>query len=91
MPHTNLRPSDATNEGSRRIRELLRRTSYGAIARKLRVDERAVRLWAREERVPNAIMRERWRDVYAWEPDIWDAPPARDSYVGSEPTTTKRV
>lgn len=87
---TALRSDEAKTEGSRRLRVLLRRLTYGAIARKLRVDERAVRLWARDERTPSTIMRERWREAYQWDESIWDAEPVKDSYAGSDPLTTRR-
>jgi hypothetical protein len=57
-----LFPAAATTEGMRRLRVLIQRMTYGAIARKLRVDESAVRFWAGGERSPSRIMRTRWRE-----------------------------
>jgi hypothetical protein len=85
-----LKPDDAPNEGARRVRTLTQRSSYGEIAKRLSVDESAVRLWARGKRRPNTELRRRWRDEYGWDDGIWDEAPTRDSYTGSDPLTTKR-
>lgn len=83
-----LLPSDATNEGARRLRELLRRHSFGWIARKLRCDEKSVRTWAREEGKPNLQMRARIAQELGLPEVAWDESP--DAYAGAEPATTKR-
>lgn len=88
-----LRPTDATNEGSRLLRILLLRQSFGALAKKLRCDESAVRNYAHERRKPDRMMRAR-----AAEPppaglgipdDAWDARPSSDLYASSEPETSR--
>lgn len=87
-----LLPHAATNEGSRRLRLLLRRLSFGAIARYLRCDESAVRAWAKEKSKPSLTFRgaaERTPQIAIpeW---TWDDPPIDDIYAGAEPETTKR-
>lgn len=69
-------PEDAANEGVRRLRALVREGhTYRAIARKLRVHERAVRLWESEKRKRLSLEnRQRWRDAYGWPVDVWDQP-----------------
>jgi hypothetical protein len=86
-----LLPAEATTEGSRRLRELLRKQTCAAIARKLRCDESAVRFYAREARTPDLVMRARIREVLGWDEAIWEAPPAADDvYSQDAPATTKR-
>lgn len=91
-PRDLLLPHAATNEGSRRLRLLLRRHSFGAIARFLRCDESSVRAWAKERAKPSLAMRgacERTAqiNIAEW---MWDDPPIDDIYAGTEPLTTKR-
>lgn len=86
-----LRPSDATNEGSRRLREILRRRTCGAIARLLRCDERAVRMWAREEAKPSRLLRVRAEDVLDIPAHAWDDAPGSDVYgAGKDPPTARK-
>lgn len=86
-----LRPTDATNEGARRLRELLRRRTFGALAKQLRCDERAVRMWAREEAKPSLLLRARVEDVLGIGANTWDEPPGSDVYTaGRDPPTARR-
>jgi DNA-binding transcriptional regulator YiaG len=71
-----LLPSEATTEASRRLREMLRRQSFAAIARRLHVDEGAVRSWAREESRPNLQSRATCEDVLGISPGAWDEAPS---------------
>lgn len=84
-----LSPAAATNDGSRRLRELLRQQSFGGLARRLRCDERAVRWWAREEFKPSRLMRARLLEVLAIPEDAWDLAPSSDPYA-SGPATRRR-
>jgi hypothetical protein len=86
-----LEPSGATNEGARQLRELLVRQTFGALARRLRCDEGAVRHYAREKRKPNDGMRERIFTTFGIPYDAWDKPPSSDLYAGADPVTTRRV
>lgn len=81
---TKLDPSTATTVGERQLRELVTRSTYGSIARRLRADESTIRHYARGRRRPDHEMRERLRDAYGIPTDAWD-----DPYV-TEPATTKR-
>lgn len=86
-----LRPADATNDGSRRVRELLRRRTFGAIAKQLRCDERAVRMWAREDTKPSLVLRARIEDVFAIPASAWDEEPTPDVYAaGKDPPTARK-
>lgn len=84
-----LLPRDATNEGSRLLRELLRRKTFGAIARRLRCDERSVRSWAREEAKPGLVLRARAGELLEIADAAWDEPPSSDVYAAEDPATTK--
>lgn len=84
-----LLPEDATNEGSRRLRKLLRRHSFAAIGRRLRCDERTVRRLAREEGKPSLLIRARGREVLGISELAWDEAPWSDIYAGSEPPTMR--
>lgn len=84
-----LSPSEATNEGSRLLRELHRKKlTFGAIARRLRCDEASVRRWAYEKGKPNLQLRVRIREVLGIGEGTWDEPPKADFY-GSEPETQR--
>ena len=69
-----LAPCDATNEGTRRLRELLRRQTFGAISRRLKCNERSVRHWAREEAKPGLLLRARVEEVLGIPAAAWDQP-----------------
>lgn len=84
-------PVDATNEGSRQLRELLRKSTFGALARRLRCDERSVRWWASEKFKPARVMRARMKDVLSIPEDAWDDKPSSDVYAGEDPATTRRT
>jgi len=85
-----LLPREATNEGARRLRELLRKQTFGGLARRLRCDERSVRSWAREENRPSLVMRARIAEVLGILEDAWDAAPASDVYEpGADPPTAR--
>lgn len=81
-----LAPAEATNEGSRRLRELLKKQSFGALARRLRCVGGTVRFWAREERKPNLVMRDRIEIVLGIPAAAWDEPPSADDYCELPPT-----
>lgn len=86
-----LRPADATNEGARRLRELLRRRTFGALARLLACDERAVRLWAREACRPSLRLRLRAEERLSIPADSWDEAPDSDVYdAGNDPPTERK-
>lgn len=85
-----LSPKDAKSEGERRLRELLRRQTFGAIARVLRCDESAVRFYARGKRKPNGEMRVRVRAKLGIQESAWDEPPRDDAYETTEPPTRRR-
>ena len=84
-----MRPEDATNEGSRCVRVLLRRMTFGALARRLRCDERSIRRYAREEQKPDLIMRARAYRELAIPEDAWDEAPRTDPYDNTEPSTRR--
>lgn len=84
-----LLPRDATNEGARRLRELLRRHTYAWIAKRLRCDEKAVRSWAHEGSKPGLLLRARIADVLRIPEAAWDEPPSKDTYAGEDPPTTR--
>lgn len=83
--------ADATSEGSRQLRELLRKQTFGSLARRLRCDERSVRWWASERFKPSRLMRARMFEVVAIPEDAWDVPPSSDLYAGEDPATTRRT
>src|SRR5688572_25601704 len=85
-----LLPRDATNEGSRRLRELLRKHTYAALARRLRCDEGTVRRVARELGKPGLLLRARAYEVLGITEPSWDEAPSSDVYAGEEPETTRR-
>lgn len=85
----NLSPADATNEGSRQLREMIRKQTYGALARRLRCDERAVRWWASERFKPSLVMRSRLAELGIAE-TAWDAPRSADIYAAGDPPTRRR-
>lgn len=89
-----LLPGEATSEGQRRLRVLLRRLTFGAIARVLRCDESTVRGWAKRPTRPHLTMRAAMErapqiGIPEW---TWDEPPVvdPDPYAGGEPRTTRR-
>lgn len=85
-----LLPSEATTEGSRLLREQLRKHTAASLARRLRCDEKSVRAWAREEVKPSLVMRTKLSTVLGIREEAWDEPPASDVYTGSEPATGRR-
>lgn len=95
-----LSPADATNEGARRLRELARRQSFRAIAKKLGCNETAVRFWAQEKYKPSGRMRERinarlgpWdaSPWSTWPDDVWESAPCVDVYSSETPATERRA
>lgn len=79
-----LRAIDASNEGVRRLREVLRSRSAAVVARLVGCDATAIRRWAREERTPTA----EWRTVLHSELGIAES--AWEEPVGAEPPTERR-
>lgn len=71
-PRAVLLPADARTRGVRLLRELLRRQTFGAVARRVGVDERAVRKWASEECRPGRIARARMAEVLGIPETAWD-------------------
>jgi transcriptional regulator with XRE-family HTH domain len=71
-PRALLLPDEATSEGARLLRAILRRQTFGAIARRLGCDESLVRRWAREERRPSRVLRLRAADVLGIPGASWD-------------------
>lgn len=86
-----LRPEDARTEGERRLRVLLRRKTFGEIARAWLVDESAVRFYARGRRRPVYEIRARARKKDGIPESSWDEPPADDVYEATDPPTRKRA
>jgi hypothetical protein len=87
-----LPPEEAKSEGSRLLREILRRQTFGAIARRCRCDEGAIRHYARDERKPNIVMRDRMVQQLGIAFESWDEPASKDLYaVGEDPATTRRT
>lgn len=84
-----LDPKKATNEGARRLRELLRKHSAGSLAKRLRCDEKSVRNWARGVK-PSRVHRWRIHEVLGIVVEAWDSAPASDCYTGAEPATTRK-
>jgi hypothetical protein len=85
-----LLPRDARTEGSRRIREELRRQTFAAIARRLRCDEGTVRRLATEAGRPSLVLRARAADILGIPEHAWDEPPfAADVYSSGEPPTAR--
>lgn len=70
-----LRPNEASNDGVRRLRELLRSKSAVTLARALACDPTAVRRWAREERAPGPEMRDAMEKYLGIPMTSWEAPP----------------
>ena len=83
-----LDPKEATNDGSRLLRLLLKEHTAGAIARRMRCDERTIRMWAREESKPGLVLRARGRKVLDIDETAWDEPP--DTYVAGDPKTDRK-
>lgn len=86
-----LLPRDATNEGSRQLRELLLRQSFGGIARRLSCDESSVRRWAREIVKPDRIMRAKIEQRLGIRAHAWDEPLEADVYAGDDPRTSRII
>jgi hypothetical protein len=84
-----LRPTDATNEGSRLLRVLLVRQSFGAIAKRVGCDESAIRHYAHERRKPDRMLRARMHERLGIRDDAWDERPSADLYATSEPETAR--
>jgi DNA-binding transcriptional regulator YiaG len=53
VPRVALYLAEPTNEGVQRLREILMRQTFGAVARRVGVDKETVRQWAREEARPS--------------------------------------
>lgn len=86
-----LPPTEATTEGSRRLRHLLRRLTFAAVARRFRCDEGSVRRWAREEGKPSLQYRATGAVVFAIPEAAWDEPPLIDVYATEAPPTARRA
>jgi hypothetical protein len=72
-----LLPGEASTEGVRRLREILKRQTFGAVARRLSCeglscDESSVREWAREEKRPSRRYRLRAQEVLGIPGSSWD-------------------
>lgn len=83
-----LDPSQATTEGQRLLCELLRRNSFGALARKTRLDESAIRHYARGRRTPSFEIRPKLKETLGIPDESWDEPPKPDTYA-TEPETKR--
>lgn len=84
-------PEEATNEGSRQLRKILRRQGAGWIARRLLCDERTARRYADEAQKPSLQMRARAQDVFGIPERAWDEEPTPDAYEDGSPSTTRRA
>jgi len=84
-----LRPEEATNEGSRLLRVLLKKHTFGALAKRMRCDERSLRFWAREKWKPSLVLRARGEDVLGIRATAWDEAPSSDLYAGTDPSTRR--
>jgi hypothetical protein len=80
-PRALLLPGEAGTEGVRRLREILRRQTFGAVAFRVRVDERSVRRWAREECRPSRLERDRAEEVLGIPGQSWDEPAIRRDVI----------
>lgn len=78
-----LRAVDASNEGVRRLREILRSRSAAVVAKRLGCDSTAVRRWAREERTPTPEWRKVLDEVLGIPESSWETP------LGAEPPTER--
>jgi transcriptional regulator with XRE-family HTH domain len=67
-----LLPGDAGTVGVRMLREILRRQTFGAVAKRVGCDEERVRQWAREESRPSRLMRVRAAEVLGIPGETWD-------------------
>lgn len=67
-----LRPDEATTEGVRSLRTLLKHSTFNALATQLRCDSRLVRAWGKEEWRPSPRMRERVAEVLGIPSEAWD-------------------
>jgi hypothetical protein len=67
-----LRPIEAKTEGVRLLRVILQRQTFGAVARRVGVDDSAVRAWALEIRRPLSVARWRAEEVLSIPFDAWD-------------------
>lgn len=84
-------PREALNEGARRLRELLKKHTFKSLARRLRCDDKTIRMWANHTWKPSLVMRVRLRDTFGIPESAWDDAPCSDVYAGEEPLTTKRA
>lgn len=71
-----LRPVDAKNDGVRRLREVLLRTTQAELARRLRAVPNTLGQWVRGERSPEPAMRTRLHEVLQIPVFAWDLPNA---------------
>ena len=74
-PRIELPPDEAKSEGERLLRIALSRQTYRAMARRLCVDERAVRRWARGHGKPSRGQRQRAFEVLGIPVQSWDEKP----------------
>lgn len=84
------RAEDATTEGMRLLRIVLRRQTAARLAKRLACTDAAIRLWARGARTPGATMRdvlERELDIAA---EAWELEPTVDAY-DADPATGKKL
>lgn len=71
-PRALLLPGEASTLGARLLREILTRQTFGAVARRLGVDESLVRRWAREQDRPSRVHRLRAEGVLGIAATSWD-------------------
>jgi transcriptional regulator with XRE-family HTH domain len=65
-----LRPEDAATLGGRKLRELALTNTYGAIAKRAKVNAEAIRRWARETSTPTPEMRLKLSERLGL-PEVW--------------------
>jgi transcriptional regulator with XRE-family HTH domain len=80
-----LRPIDAPNDGSRRIRELLKRLTSGQIAQKLLCDISTVCRYAQGRRSPERAVRQRCDEIYGIPIGSWEEPNALSLATSGQP------
>lgn len=96
MPRKVLAVDEATNEGSRALRALLRRLTLGQLARMLKCTPSTVRKWAVEIRTPTAKWRERLLDelgipLEAWERRCTPRSDVREGDTRVPPTPQREI
>lgn len=72
MPRKVLPVEEATNDGSRALRVLLRRLTLGQLARQLKCAVSSVRKWALGARTPTAHWRAKMYEVLGVPLDSWE-------------------